>query len=260
MFQRTLATLHRTASALNGLALRRLPAPRVVSTFALAGLLLSVASPLAEAHSTHGYTLDFFRLHVVDESGEVGSDEPYVLMAVVNLVTRELAVRRTSVFSDVDSGESRLETVRLWGPSGATAALPGNNPDNLIILVQPMEHDDCGVDSELARVQRGLRTRFNEIGVAPRDYTVARLREHMDALTDPYCLVFFPWETIDDSVASPQELRITAADVSAAHGGTTVEKQLNHNDGGTVYRTFFRLQAAPSPLAAPTLPTTILAP
>jgi hypothetical protein len=96
MLQRTLATLGR--SLLGGLSFHGLAALRAASMVAVAGLLLTMVSPPAEAHSLHGCPLDFFTLSAVSESGEVGSDGPYVVMTVANLASRELVVGRTGVF------------------------------------------------------------------------------------------------------------------------------------------------------------------
>jgi hypothetical protein len=66
----------------------------------------------------------------------------------------------------------------------------------------------------------------------------------MFQFTQVGCVLAWPWQTADDWVGIPKELRITAADVSAAHSGTTVEKVLEHDGNNTHYRTYFRLQAA----------------
>jgi hypothetical protein len=252
MLQRALASLRRALSSLRTVSFHRRAAPRAAVTLAVAGLLLTMMSPAASAHSLHGYTLDFFKLHAVKESGELGSDEPYVVMAVVNLVTRELAVTRTSVFSDVDTGESRSQTVRLWGPAGTAAPLPANNPDNLIILVMAMEHDDCDVNSVAFRIESEMRSRLGTLGGAARAEIVAGLQDAMFLVGSVACLNIWPWQTSDDWVGHPQEVRISAADVATAHSGTTVEKVLEHDGSNTHYRTFFRFQAAPSTVVGTT--------
>lgn len=251
MFPRTLASLGRVASARRGLTSHGLAAMRAISTLAVTGLLLAIASVPAEAHSAHGYTLDFSRLDAVEESGELGSDEPYVVMAVVNLTTRELVVRRTSVFGDVDTGEFRSQTMWLWGPSGTAARFPSDNPDNLIVLVMAMEHDDCQVDHVMSWVDRTMRSRLSELGGASRDEIVLGLQDAMFQVGSFPCVTTL-WQTADDWVGLPKELRITAADAAAAHSGTTVEKVLEHKGNDTHYRTHFRLQAAPSTLVGTT--------
>jgi hypothetical protein len=258
MLQPTLATLRRALSFLRSVSRHRLGAPRAAATFAVAGLLLTMVPLVAEAHSLHGYTLDFFKLYAVKESGELGSDEPYIVMAVVDLATRELAVRRTSVFGDVDTGESRSQTVRLWGPAGTAAPLPTNNPDNLIVLVMAMEHDDCDVNSVAFRIESEMRSRLSTLGGAARAEIVAGLQDAMFNVGSIACLNIWPWQTSDDWVGHPQEVRVTAADMAAAHSGTTVEKVLEHDGNNTHYRTFFRLEAAPSTVVGTT--SGILAP
>jgi hypothetical protein len=225
---------------------------RVASLFAVPGMLLTIAPPAAEAHSGHGYTLELYRLHAFTTTGDPGSDEPYVLMAV-NLITREVAERLTSVFGDVDDGESRNETKRVWGPLDTVAPSPGDNPDNLVVVVVPMEHDNCNESAVMARLRDGLRVRMDELAsipaVLPRDFIVAQLLEEAHGITRISCLLWEPWKTQDDEIAAPRELRITSVDVAEAHGGTPVEKVLLHSGAG-VYKTYFRLLAAGTPMLA----------
>jgi hypothetical protein len=244
MLQPTLAAIPRDASSGRGRTFFR----RAASLAALAALLLTMVSSTAQAHSLHGYTLDFFKLYAVEESGELGSDEPYVVMAVVNLATRELVLRRTSVFGDVDTGESRSQTVRLWGPTGTAVPFPGGNPDNLLILVMAMEHDDCQVDWVVSLMDSKMRSRLSQLAAATRDQTVLELQDAMFQAASFGCVVTL-WQSADDWVGLPKELRVTAADVSAAHSGTTVNKVLEHAGNDTYYRTFFRLQAASTVLS-----------
>jgi hypothetical protein len=227
---------------------------RVASVFAVAGMLLTMAPPpAAEAHSGHGYTLELYRLHAFTTTGDPGSDEPYVLMAAVNLITREVFVRRTSVFGDVDDGESRYETKRVWGPLDTVAPFPGDNPDNLVVVVVPMEHDSCNESAVMARLRDGLRVQMDELAsipaVLPRDFIVAQLLDKAHGITRIACLVWEPWKTTDDEIAAPRELRITSVDVAEAHSGTPVEKVLLHSGEG-VYKTYFRLVAAGTPMLA----------
>ena len=246
MFSRTVAVLR---LPIHGLVLR------VASVFAVAGTLLTMAPPAAEAHAGHGFTLELYRLHAFTTTGDPGSDEPYVLMAAVNLLTREVFVRRTSVFGDVDDGESRYETKRVWGPLDTVAPFPGDNPDNLVVVVVPMEHDDCNASAVMARLRDGLRVRMDELAsipaVLPRDFIVEQLLDKAHGITRIACLFWEPWKTTDDEIAAPRELRITSVDVAEAHSGTPVEKVLLHSGEG-VYKTYFRLVAAGTPMLAST--------
>jgi hypothetical protein len=230
---------------------------RVASVLALCSVLLTMAPPAAQAHSGHGFTLELHRLHAFTTTGDPGSDEPYVLMAAVNLLTREVFVRRTSVFGDVDDGESRYETKRVWGPLDTVAPFPGDNPDNLVVVVVPMEHDNCNESVVMSRLRDGLRVRMDELAsipaVLPRDYIVAQLLDKADGITRIACIVWEPWKTTDDRIAPPRELRITSVDVAEAHSGTPVEKVLLHSGAGVaVYKTYFRLVAAGTPMLAST--------
>ena len=89
-----------------------------------------MAPPAAQAHSGHGCTVALYRLHAFTTTSAPGCDGPNVLLAAVNLVTREVFVRRTSVFGDVDDGVSQYETKRVRGPLDTVAPFSGDNPDN----------------------------------------------------------------------------------------------------------------------------------
>jgi hypothetical protein len=121
------------------------------------------------------YTLNFTRLECLDESGEIGSDEPYVLFFVGDLKNPLAAqVFRTSIFSDVDSNENRFQTVGLW----QSAPMPLGNPDNLIVLAQVMEHDYSPVSTIHAGLAQSLPRGFDAMvrAGATRQDIVARMQ------------------------------------------------------------------------------------
>jgi hypothetical protein len=229
---------------------RGLTVLRAVLVLAVAGLLLPLAPRAAGALS---YTLDFYRLAVTDESNEVGSDEPYVLFFVGNLATGEAVVQRTSIFGSVDRDESRYETVRLWGPNGTEAPLPGDTPDNLVILVQAMEHDDCDVERVRSDMEYWMRYqlgRYLQQGL-PRDRIAAEL--FTDMAISAQCSARHWYESADEIIDSPRELRITATDVVTVNSGAPMDKVLTHDNtsGDTNYLTYYRLQATAIPGGAP---------
>src|SRR3954468_22737038 len=121
MFHQTLTTIRRAVSVLAGITFHGRTALRAASVCAVAALLLMMVPPRANAQLAlfpTVSTVDFLELHCYQTSGELASDEPYLFFVVGNLVTGQLAVGRTSVFGDVDGGENRFQTVRLWGPTG----------------------------------------------------------------------------------------------------------------------------------------------
>jgi hypothetical protein len=219
---------------------------RITSVFAAAALLTMASSAADFQFSSARFTIDFTGLTCVSTTREISSDEPYVFLVVGNLVTGELVVKRTIVFGDVDTGESRAQTVRLWGPSGVASAFPGGNPDNLVILVSPGEHDDCDVERIHSRLQSSLQSRFltlrAQLGGITRDTLVTQLATTM--AIQQQCTVGCLFCDPDLAIARPQELRITARDLS--NTGTVI-KTLNHDgrDTGTgFYTTFFKLQGS----------------
>jgi hypothetical protein len=263
MFQRILPLLCRTAASRGGSPFPRLAALRALSAVALAGLLLSLAPRAAGAFQLtppRTYTLSFNRTCAQQQTDDAvfgdGEDEPYVLLFVGDLTTGSAVVKRTTVFSGVDSGECRDQTVPLWGPSGTAAAFPGNAPDNLLALVLPMEHDNCDVNKVQSSMESGLRSRlgqYRQQGLS-RDRIASQLAGDMAIAAQ--CSVIQPWNPLqseDRPIGFPQELRITATDVSTANSGTPVNKTLAHDNRavsiGGFYTTRFQLQATPVVLA-----------
>jgi hypothetical protein len=221
---------------------------RITNVFAAAALLLTMAfSAHAQLLSISSkFTIDFTGLICDLTTKEVSSDEPYVFLVVGNLVTGQLVVSRTGVFGDVDTGESRAQTVRIWGPTGVASAFPNGNPENLVILVAPMEHDDCDVQSLHAKLQSSLQSRFltlrAQLGGITRASLVTQLATTM--AIQQQCSVGCLFCDRDQPIGRPEELHITSRDVSNTG---TVEITLNHDGrdiGNGFYRTVFRVQGS----------------
>ena len=221
---------------------------RITNVFAAAALLLTMAF---SAHAqlvpiASKFTIDFNGLICDSTTQELSSDEPYVFLVVGNLVTGQLVVSRTGVFGDVDTGESRAQTVRIWGPTGVASAFPNGNPENLVILVAPMEHDDCDVQSLHAKLQSSLQSRFltlrAQLGGITRASLVTQLTTTM--AIQQQCSVGCLFCDRDQPIGRPEELHITSRDVS--NTGTVV-MTLNHDGrdtGNGFYRTVFRVQGS----------------
>jgi len=236
---------HLNLTTLRRTALRTASVLTVVATL----LLMMTTGAFAQLQFLNSkVTIDFSSLTCVSGTSEHTSDEPYVLIAVGDLATGALFVRRTSVFGDVDAGETRNQPMRLWGPAGVAATLPLNNPDKLVILVGPMEHDDCNADNLRAKVEGSLRSRFLTLrsqGIS-RSSLVTQLTTTM--AIQQQCSPGGIFTSRDMPIGRPQELRITAADVTAANTGVTVVKTVNHDDrgGGSdgFYRTVFKVRSS----------------
>jgi hypothetical protein len=228
-------------------------AGQVAAALAVAGMLLTSAPQATPAEASpnandHAYHVNFKRLESVRESSEVGSDEPYVLFFVGNLSNPAGGsfVRSSNTFSDVDSGEDRFQTVRLWGRNGAGAVLPGHNADNLIILAQIVEHDNSSKQSIINKLQAELPTAlalYKAAGLS-RAQIVSALKGDMFDHIGQVAESTDGWtDNADERVGYTQELRITSANLAAAHTGTTINKTLSVSDGSDgSYRMYFELR------------------
>jgi hypothetical protein len=163
------------------------------------------------------YTVTFTRLHCFDETGSwydkaIASDEPYVLIFAINLLAPSHGrAFRTQVFGDVDSGETRSESLQVWGPG------PLGDPDDLIVLAQIMEHDESSIDhlvAEMNRVLPGAAARYLTFGWG-HNAIVGELKLDMQNAIDSSTVVGHGLNR-DDRVGGPQEVRITASDTAAA--------------------------------------------
>jgi hypothetical protein len=192
------------------------------------------------------FRLDFVRLQCVAEGGAwyeqvAASDEPYVLIFAVNLHAPSSGrVFRTTVFSDVDNGESRLQSIQVWGPGVL------GDPDDLIVLTQVMEHDESDVDRLVGALDWGLRGAATPFVQASwgHDAIVGALKSQMQRLIDNNK---YPQAhgslNMDDQVGGIQEVRITNYDRDWTTSGP-VPKIVDANDSGGDghYRAHFELR------------------
>jgi len=190
------------------------------------------------------YALSFTRLQCVREGGGwleqiAASDEPYVLIFAVGLRSPSSGrVVRTRVFGDVDSGESRSQSVPLW------AGVLGD-PDDLIVLVQIMEHDEGDVDHLARALDAGLghaAVGLVDAGLG-HNAIVSRLKAQMQLLINNNRVGQSHGSlNMDDQIGGIQELRITASDTAATIHGP-VQKIIEANDSSDGrYRAFFELR------------------
>jgi hypothetical protein len=205
------------------------------------GTLWAPPSPQAPAPR---YNLSFTRLQCVKEGGGwleqiAASDEPYVLIYVVNLRSPSSGhAFRSRVFDDVDSGENRSQTIQVWG-----SVL--SNPDDLIVLVQIMEHDEGDVE----HLFQALNPDMNEAAKSAvaaglgRDGIVSRLKGRMQSLIDRNRIGERHGSfNMDDQIGGVQELRITVAD-TVATAIAPVQKSVEARDSSDGhYRAHFELR------------------
>src|SRR5262245_1763803 len=106
-------------------------------------------------------------IHCDEETDEVGADEPYALVTVVNLAAivpvagfpvplPAFDVFRYGPFDDVDQGETHNApgiVQPFWDLTGRPAAIP--DPNNLMIVVSLMENDDGNAEA-LRGIVKGI--------------------------------------------------------------------------------------------------------
>jgi hypothetical protein len=244
----TQRTVLRAASIVAAVGMLISAAPNAALAQGLTTRVLQPATivQLQPAQPATTYTLNFTELiclregshFIVPFSSQVASDEPYVVMYVGNL--RHPSLGRTfvsQVFGDMDTGERRLQTIPLF--SGALA-----NPDDLVVLVQVVEHDQSDVTRIADNLAISLNRRIGQSVGERRSELVAALKQDMTAIVsanaDSYRTDFV---TPDDLVGSTLELRITTTHMAVAGGFSPALLALDHfGDGNGDYRTRFQLR------------------
>jgi len=207
---------------------------RLFIVLALASFfLLSLPQPAA-AQTEPSYALNFYRLECITETGKtrLGSDEPYVLILTADLSTGLIQQLLNQVFSDVDSGESRNHTIRLWPLIHDRTKL-----SNMIFLVAILENDRSNTNnivefSTLKYVRKNLLT-YVKLGHTRQKISElmrADMKEAIDAVRKG-----------DTFIAEPQEVRITGADLGQANSGTSIKKIIAGTGGESHYRAYFEL-------------------
>ncbi|HST66260.1 MAG TPA: hypothetical protein VLM05_13825 [Mycobacteriales bacterium] len=183
-------------------------------------------------------------VHCSEETDEVGSDEPYVLVTAVNLRSSvnvagfpvplpSCEVVRYGPFNDTDEGDTpRAGFAPFW--AGAFGA-----PDDAIFIVSLMENDD-GDPEALRGIVKGAATSSLFAGLnQPRPQKVAALlRDVNSAMGVPTGAPNF-----DDKVGGPQELAFTPDELGKARAGQLVSKSMPFSGDGGRYTV--RFEASP---------------
>ncbi len=195
------------------------------------------------------------KIRCVEETDEVGNDEPYVIVVGVNLKTAipQVEAKRYGPWKawsgslkvttpippgfDTDIGEILGIVWRwpCWGLNGNPA--PIENPDDVIFLVAVMENDDGkpGTARELAK-GAVFQALMSSTGMTREQRVSKCLHDMKDILATPTGAPNF------DDLVGIQELQLTREllDVSA---GTTFKNLLFSGDGGQ-YRVRFEFSKA----------------
>ena len=180
-------------------------------------------------------------IHCSEETDEVGADEPYVIMAAVNLASTVNVARLPA--PDTRFRSRQIRPVRrcrpgrnacharrravLLGPERASAIL--TNPDDVIFVAGLMENDD-GDPENLRGIVKGLSggSVFGSLTFNRNDKVSKLINDVNSALATVTGAPNF-----DDQVGFPQELRFSQAELSQAESGQPITKTLTFNgDGG----------------------------
>jgi len=191
------------------------------------------------------FRIAFMEMRCLEETNESSaSDEPYALFFVADLQDHvpKAMVHRTRVFEDTDKGELKKQWVRIWGVDQKPAVI--SNPDKVIILAALMENDESDVDSVATAARGALSTNLLSLASSgiERAKMVSDLITVFKSSLDLGKATGFP--NSDDVLGSPQELRITAADLAAARLETQRRNLTFSGDGGR-YRLGFDIAAGP---------------
>ncbi len=189
-------------------------------------------------------SLESFRCHA--ETNEAGSDEPYIIVAAVDL-RNTVSVQgipvpipgsrafRYGPFGDVDAREThQVPFQSFWGLHGEERALP--NPDDAVFIVGLMEHDDGRSEALRGLVAAQVNSElFATLGVADRPTRVGRLVQAFgSALRIPT-----GGPSTDEVIGGPQELRFTTGEIAHAETGNFARRSLRFvGDGGDYTLTF----------------------
>jgi hypothetical protein len=201
-------------------------------------------------------TIAVREIKCIEETNEVGSDEPYVLVVGVNLkpIVPNVEAVLYGVWDDVDTGETHgtvpvppnfppnvLDAIPLvwrkpfWGLNGQPAAI--NNPDDVIFLVALMENDDGKPKAARGLVKGAVVASLASSTQESRAVRIQKLIADMNsALAIPTGAPNF-----DDQVGSAQELRLTSQDLSLASTGVHTKSLRFAGDGGK-YDVVFELK------------------
>ncbi|MFK7996954.1 MAG: RICIN domain-containing protein [Granulosicoccus sp.] len=183
------------------------------------------------------------KITCIEETDEVGADEPYVLVTTVDyssLITvaglsvpiPNFEVVRYGPFSDVDKGETHRvspDAPSFWGIANSPVAL--TDPDSVIFIVSVMENDDGDAEAKRSVVKGIIAgSVFGSLSLS-RDEQATKLINDIDAaLGIPTGAPSF-----DERIGRSQRLRFSVEELMLANFPFGVEKPLRFVGDGGVY-------------------------
>ena len=181
--------------------------------------------------------INFVSIRCLEETDEVGVDEPYVVFWVGNVKNPTASyATRTAVFDgdqSMEEGDTRTQSKTVWGPA------PIANPNDLVILAAVVENDSSNPDSVTSTVESVmLPGLLGALGANPpktRAQMVAGLK------TDMYGglgLGAASGGINQDEYSHPKELTLTADLLDQARHGVAPGKALmfSFDDGQYLIR------------------------
>jgi len=213
-------------------------------------------------------TISVQSIRCIEETDEVGADEPYVLVFAADLRKKAAgvtvpvaAVELYGPWEDTDKGETK--TVLLEGSPTATAlkkiaprtrfskpfwgiggkATPIDSPDDVIILVQMMENDDARATDVLSVVGASMVAELTGSvnGNMNRSELAQHLGRKMGNAVEAGRKLGIP--NHDDRIGGVKELRLTASDLASGCGGAHHRTMEFSGDGGK-YSVRFEIRRA----------------
>lgn len=205
-------------------------------------------------------TIALRSIKCLEETDEVGADEPYVLVAAADLkkLVPQVEVTRYGPWKDVDKGETKstmsipkgfpqsqidlmkqLAVLRIpfWGLDNKSAKKIAN-ADDVIFIVSMMEHDDGKPEAARGLVKAGMISSLaGSVGMGRDDRVAKVIADVKSALKIPTGAPNF-----DDHIGT-KELRLTTKDLLLPHQGSHSRTLFFLGDGGH-YKTVFDLVKA----------------
>jgi len=180
-------------------------------------------------------------IRCVEETDEVGADEPYVVVTAVDLASRVPAfeVVKYGPWDDVDAGETHPAggiSQSFWGLTGAGAPL--TDPDNVIFIVSLMENDDASAEAKRGVIKGGVAASVaGSLGLSRADKVTKLIGDINAAMELPT-----GGPNFDELVGGPQELRFSADELRFAESGGTAVKEMAFTGDGGRYTLWFEAQ------------------
>ena len=198
---------------------------------------------------TEKISITLTSLESLVDTGELGSDEPYVIVCsadITNLIKVRTATMASNVLDDVDQGETHAFTgdVAVWGLRSDAQKhripAPIPDPEKVIIMVAVVEHDDSSakdVESTVASLFGGCVTAYTIAGWSRSD-TITRLRQDILGAIE----LGRQGELNDDDIIGDVHVLSLGNGLldGIAPGGETTKRLVfqNHEDGGRFAVTF----------------------